>query len=1601
MLDAPSPSVAPLHINGRYEIKDAPIGQGGMGVVYQAYDTVTRRFVALKTTRGNVDPAAIELFEREWTVLARISHPNIVDILDTGEFRDHGERKPYFVMPLLRGATLDQLIKASSERLTAERVTEIICQVCRGLGAAHDQGLVHRDMKPSNIFVMDDDTVKVIDFGVAHLVDTRSITGIKGTLQYMSPEQLEMKQVTPLSDIFSLGVVCYEALTGRKPFGRKTDAEVVEAIRTYVPPPVSDINPTVNQLVSRTVHKAMAKQSWHRFASAREFADTLQRALRNEPIERFDRSKIESRINRIKKAQSEGDYQFAAEMLTELEAEGHIDPEMTFLKAQIDQTVRQRTIRQLLESARTRIEEDELPLALQKIGNVLEIDPLNADALALKNQVERQRSERQMENWFRLVRQHIDNRDYGQARQAIGEILKINGADTQARELLAVVDRTEQELIKAQQEKQKLYDAAMDSYRKGEISTALSKLERLLELDRTAPKSANPQRDAQYQSFYNQVRSEREAARNAYSEARKLLNEHNFARVLEICGDFLAKHAGDPLFQALKIEAEETQRQQQSQVVAEINRRVDGEPDVDKKYNILSDAVEKYPGEAQFKTSLKLVKERRDLVNSIIARARNYEERNQLNDAAGQWDILKNIYPQYPGLQFELETLARRREEQARNETKALWVEKIDRHLNVGEYEKAREVARQALLEFGGDEELQGLRALSEGNIKRSAEAGTLMREAQELIASGKGEEGLEALRKAERLDGRNPAVRAALTAAILKRARELMSPQNWRAAEPLVAEAVELDGTDAVVRSLATLIEDYKRQEAVGKFVVEARNLQAAGNLAEALKKVEEGLAAYPNEIRLSQLHNTLRSAAAESRRKESVPSRSGDPLPRVPTPPSIPAKDAGAPERAPAKAAAHRPSSAETIVVPVAAPASKEKASAPVDSSQTPIIPAKEPPKSPLPPSAPDNPVGPNRARMIGGAAAAAVALIIAAVLFSGKAKPTGIKASLGANVPHATFTLDGKPVTSQPTTITPGAHTAGASANGYTAQSKSFVVDAKEKAITLAFDLQPISVQAPQLPELRIASALRTGKYVLDGAEPVDLQEGSLIKESIPSGDHSLSISDGTREVFAFSFHVQPNEPASLKAPLGVKWRPGVVISSSGASAKVYATPSLKGGTDGQPLAPIPENGLPLTLNAQQAARFVVDDGTGKPRPIPIDFSSSPILSVVLGGAPEKMSVVVTANVSDAFVSVSGQLIKKPMVDGKKTLFLPPGTYQIKAMRDGYGDAPEQSISLKSGSTPQPLQFTLAAIVHPAVLSVDGAPGGSEVLVDGKLEGAVGANGKFTKELETGSHAITIHKANYEDYKESQDFKAGSTTTVHAGNIKPLGIVNFKVAPQTADISYKREGGSEIREAPNSNSLSLSAGIYQVTVKADGFESRSELVAVVSGQTVDVDWKLKSAPLTIEKTTEAPGYIFENASSWTKVSGWWVHAGKGNSFLKKNEGSFTFDLLNPKDARSLVNSKIKKITFVADYAGPDDKIIYTLDSRNLSRKIYSDGKGGDEAKKDLGEYKTVRITVEVSSAKIIVRKAGTVIDSVDRSGKNGRFGFVDEVALSYAGH
>jgi serine/threonine-protein kinase len=296
-----------------------------------------------------------------------------------------------------------------------------------------------------------------------------------------------------------------------------------------------------------------------------------------------------------------------------------------------------------MEAAKARFEEAEDPLALQKLQDILEIEPDNAQALSLKSQIENRRSEKQIENWYRLARQHMDNHAYPHAREALQNVLQLRPKESRALQLIAEVDREEHEYNKLRQEKTQIHRAAMDAWKKGDVSSALSKLAVVLELDRRAPDGSSPERGATYQSFYNEVRSEHDAMNTAYAEAKRHLGERSFSKALGTCESYRTKYPNHALFQALKYDIEEQQRQQLSAFIATIDRQVEAEADLDKKVNILKEALEQNPGESHFERALRLVKDKRDLVNSIVARAHHHEAEGAFVDAINDWEILRTI----------------------------------------------------------------------------------------------------------------------------------------------------------------------------------------------------------------------------------------------------------------------------------------------------------------------------------------------------------------------------------------------------------------------------------------------------------------------------------------------------------------------------------------------------------------------------------------------------------------------------------------------------------------------------------------------------------------------------------------------------------------------------------------------------------------------------------------------------------------------------------------------------------------------------------------------------------------------------------------------
>jgi serine/threonine-protein kinase len=269
-------------VDNRYEII-RPLGSGGVADVYLAHDEVLGRDVALKmlNRERSGDEEFVERFRREARSAAALSHPNIVSIYDRGE---SGDGSCYISMEYLPGGTLKDRISRDG-RLSPSVAAEVAVQISEALGAAHERGVIHRDIKPQNVLVTRSGDVKVVDFGIARAESDTSMTRtnlVMGTAAYMSPEQATGSETEPRGDLYSLGVVMYEMLTGELPFkGEDPIAVAMKHVNVPLRPP-KEIAPDIPEKMNALVTKLLAKDPNDRPANAGTLIDELRRATREE-----------------------------------------------------------------------------------------------------------------------------------------------------------------------------------------------------------------------------------------------------------------------------------------------------------------------------------------------------------------------------------------------------------------------------------------------------------------------------------------------------------------------------------------------------------------------------------------------------------------------------------------------------------------------------------------------------------------------------------------------------------------------------------------------------------------------------------------------------------------------------------------------------------------------------------------------------------------------------------------------------------------------------------------------------------------------------------------------------------------------------------------------------------------------------------------------------------------------------------------------------------------------------------------------------------------------------------------------------------------------
>lgn len=1523
--------------SGRYEVKDR-IGHGGMGEVYRAFDRTTNRDVTIKTLLDFRDEAALVQFRHECSVLASLNHPNIVDIYDIGDF----EGRPYFVMPLLPGKTLAEVLQ--EESLSPKRAIDIISQACRGLHAAHSKGLIHRDLKPSNIFVLPGDSVKIIDFGVAGVLDSRSTMKLKGTLLYMSPEQTELRSLTPQSDLFSLAVVTYEALAGRRPFEGANAEQIIRAIRTEIQPPITELRPEIGESISQVVHKALAKTPSLRFSSVEEFAEYLVKALNGQPIEIFNEERIRARLDRARQAATAGDYQLAGEIVRTLESETY-HPEVLQLRRKIDRLIREERIQEHLSSARQRFDVEEDELALERVQTVLDLDPANPEALGLKSEIEIRSRQRQTDRWVTLARQHIENNAFSHAREALDKILAIDATHTEALTLLSDLQRREQDYQRVQGEKKQLYQAALDAVDKGELSGALSRLEKVIELDALAPDTMAGERE----KLYERVRSQHQAVNDGYDEARRLRNEKKYREALAICQRMLAEYPAHALFSSLKLDLEADESQALSAYIAEVDDRVAAEPDLEAQSKILKEASERFPEEQRFQQRLRTVKSKSDLVKSIVLKARGYESADKFQDALVQWQTLRTVYPAYPGLEFEVERINKRIDIQTQDEAKARWVDKIEQSRAPGQWGRAAEAVRQALDQFPDDLELRELETIVAEGSARAAEA-------NELVVLGRGMiddpskivEGVDLLRKAYRLDPRNLIVSNTFHDALVKHAQRLID-RDWRAAEPVVEEALKIKPSDNVVSGLMSLIDDKRRSESVGRIVSEARQLERSGDFGSAIEAVRSGLQQYPDELRLRQLESTLAVSAGVK--------AGADDETMVFDPPTENAEDATVVYTPPEAAAA--------------APAAQPEGEA-ARQKRSPGMPRW----------------------MI---AAAAVFLLVVAgagaafVFVGGEEQPAelGLTYSVSSTPPGAEVAVDGEAAGVSPVTVSlaPGEHQVTMSLLGYATYSQT-VTAAADGPLDLQATLDPLPT------DWRVVADIDAAQLTVNG-QAVSLDNLTALE----AGTHAIGVKGGTQYEASLQLTVTPGAAPQLAGAPTTRNLRTVVVASLGSQATVYAPDGMRATLDEVDRGVV--TGGALLVNALQPGvrELALAEGS-QTRNLLFETGAAPSVTVFVWSDRDVGDLYITSNETDVEVLVDGRPRRSTARAGKIRIYnIATGNRKIEVRKAGYRVEPaSRSVAVAKGEIAQ-TEFSLQRLPQMALLEISGATAGADVLVDGASIGRTNSSGVLRYgEVRSGSRKIELRKAGYEARSMTRVFQAETAIRLEGAEVQlemSEGALEFSVEPANASLELDPanlpgpfRGQRNYSQVPAR--LPLPVGTYNLRVTAPGFEPWLANLQLADGEIkairVDLAASAGGSPAAPAVTGWGPG------AGWEEKDGWSIR--KGPAHVPYSEGgsggtfAFVAKLPNP-----IIGSG-RPTAWAAGYKDRENYVLFELNKRSLTKSIVTRGQvqKAEEKEHGLDAKLDQQFELSIRGETVTLKAGGKVIDEWNVGGAAaGRFAFI----------
>jgi hypothetical protein len=884
---------------GKYEVL-GELGHGAMGVVYRARDPIINRLVALKTITTGLasDPGLLERFYREAQSAGGLQHPNIVTIYDMGE----AANLPYIAMELVEGENLEQVI-ARRAPLPMTLKLAYAMQACRAFDFAHKRGIVHRDIKPGNVMLSKDGTVKVVDFGIARVLEnSKTQTGMLiGTFAYMSPEQYHGEHADERSDIWSFGVLLYELLCYQRPFVKPTPAGLMNAICNEEPTPLNvhmaevpnelqvvvskilqkapsdryqsmedvllELDPVLKtlqvQLVVDLVDQSRLLIEQNEFIQAR---DLLRQALQvessnvqargllekaNVGIKRLaNRPKAQQCVERGHALLEEGKLQQA-----KLEAEHSLEFDSTFApglelqRAIVEKLERARQVADWLEAARQRLAEGLPEEAQIELAKVLQAEPANAQALALQQQATRERIERErrqrLSEGLRRARELWTHQKFVDCVDLLGDLEKNFPEEDEVRRLLETV-REDQ----AEQQKQQGLVESRNLLAAGHHEDCLG---RLTQLQKQFP------RDEEIPQLLEEVRRDQANQRRlqGLSEARNLLSEGQFDKCESVLSSLSKEFPEDPEIARLLESVHQNQAEQRRQAAYAQARNLLSARRYDDCSALLKNLEKEFPGDEEILRLQRVVREEQAQQRK---RTGLEEARNLL--AARRYDecvaILSKLDREFPRDVDILKLQATVREDQAK-QRRLQQIEEARNLLASKDYERALQLLTSLQKEFPQEPDIRNLleAARNEQAEQRKREG---VAQARNLLAARRYDEATELLGKLQHEFSGEKSITKLLESVKkeqsdqrkrdgLAESRKLLAARRYDECIALLSKLqADFPSEAEIGKALASAREDFAENTKQQK-LAEARSLLASQSFAEALKLLDALAMAHPKD--------------------------------------------------------------------------------------------------------------------------------------------------------------------------------------------------------------------------------------------------------------------------------------------------------------------------------------------------------------------------------------------------------------------------------------------------------------------------------------------------------------------------------------------------------------------------------------------------------------------------------------------------------------------------------------------------------------------------------------------------------------------------------